>query len=83
MTQIYIDKKKYFTIMRRPSPNGKTNIFIWKTVMRVVALIGVITNAYILSYGYSAWFLSEDDTEKLLLLFAFLVGAIILWKLLE
>ena len=82
MMEVYIDKRNFFEILRRPSPNGEANLGPWEINMKIVSFIGVLTNAYILTEGYSSWFLGDKESEKILLLLAFIVGALILWSLL-
>lgn len=57
ISEIYLDKLVYFNLMRRPSPIGETKFGTWIIIMKIVTLLGVLTNAYILAFHYSQWFI--------------------------
>ena len=51
--ELFVDKNRYFKLIRRPSPLGYATIGIWAKMVYVISTLSIISNGYIFCYKYS------------------------------
>ena len=66
--------------MRRPSPVRAVSIGVWDYILYALSMWSVLSNAYILTYHYSNWFLDDEHKElRIFMLILFLFVSFFSW----
>ena len=78
--ELYIDKKRYFDSLRRPSPHGKAALGLWDYIISLVTVVAIFTNAYIIAFLYkddTIFGMEESDDKNLLFILMVIIGFIL------